>query len=106
MNPEIRADDNGFLDSPRSALVTARFGGAGAAQPRHAYQIHVYRATDGLMPAAARRSFAPRMWSLTGIAAFGGQRSGRSGRLLILAGASSPGLAGALFTQSQVGPVC
>src|SRR5262245_18774263 len=44
-NPEIRADDGGFLGSPRSALVTARFGGAGAAQPRHAYQMHVYRAT-------------------------------------------------------------
>jgi len=26
----------------------------------------------GLMPAAARQSFALRMWSLTGIAAFGG----------------------------------
>jgi hypothetical protein len=53
MNPEIWADDSGFLGSPRSAPVTARFGGAGAAQPRHAYQIHVYRATVRLLPAAA-----------------------------------------------------
>jgi len=45
MNPKIWADNSGFLGSPRSALVAARFGGAGAAQPRHAYQIHVCRAT-------------------------------------------------------------
>jgi hypothetical protein len=35
----------------------------------------------GLMRAAARRSFAPRMWSLTGIAGFGGSPTGRSGAL-------------------------
>jgi hypothetical protein len=64
MNPEIWADDSGFLGSPRSAPVTARFGGAGAEQPRHAYQIHVYRATvrDCCRPLPV--GYAPRMWSL------------------------------------------
>ncbi len=33
----------------------------------------------GLMPAAAGGFFAPRMWSLTGIVGFGGQRPGGSG---------------------------
>jgi hypothetical protein len=42
-------------------------------------QRYVYRATVRLMPAAARRSFAPRMWSLTGIAGFGGSAT-RKGR--------------------------
>jgi hypothetical protein len=55
---------------PRSAPVTARFAGAGAAQPRRAYQMHAHRATVRLSckgstdAGRCRRGFAPRMWSL------------------------------------------
>jgi hypothetical protein len=35
-------------------------------------QRYLYRVAVRLMPAAARRSFAPQMRSLTGITAFGG----------------------------------
>lgn len=56
---------------PRSAPVTARFGGTRAAQPTHAYQIHVYRATVRPDSGRCRRGFAPRMGSPTSIVGLG-----------------------------------
>jgi len=45
----------------------ARFGGAGAAQPTHAYQIDVYRATVRPDAAAVGGIFAPHNVSLIDI---------------------------------------